>query len=109
MKNRNFKIIHGFILLIIIFLIYLSSNFGIGSRENYAKIINEAPIEYFFSRLLFNLIVFIFPFIIVLIMNKIFVKRGIEKDMIRKSYMVHFLSFLIFSIAFILLRIYHYQ
>jgi len=109
MWNKIFIVFHVFIGLLALFLIYFMSNFSIGSCETNAKPIHENPTKYFFVRLLCDLIIWLIPFILILLANRFLFKKYIANKIINRSYLIQFFVFILFSIIFITIRIFEYS
>jgi len=96
-----FKLFHLIIILSESMLLYVSSNLGIGSPERNQEIVSEEFIQFLIARVIFNAIIFLIPLLIVFFINRIFLKRGVEKKLINRSYLIHFFIFFILTGFFV--------
>lgn len=105
---NNFNVFHLIMIVLEGGLLFITSNFGIGSVEDKQKIINEEFVEYLFARVIFNIIIFLVPLILIYFINKRFLKNGIEKKLINKSYVLHLMMFCVFTSLFVWMSVMKY-
>lgn len=107
--KKTFYIIQLFLGLLVVILIYFSSNFSIGSREDKIEQISNHPVEYFASRLVFNIIIYLIPLLILIITTKIYSKKGLDKHTIKQSVIGQLLLFFLISIILIGINLIKYM
>jgi len=91
-------------------ILFVSSVFTLGTKEDHEQTIDSNPLSYFLSRLLISLLLSVGISLVILIINYIYktvLKLSLERRQLFKISLIEFLAFGVVSILFILFGMYN--
>jgi len=101
-----FTVLKGYIAFVTCIFIYLASHFSLGNNEDWDFMVRNYFWEFFFSRLLFTVLVGLIFFLLSLLLNRIFRKIVSYK---KKYVLFEFILIVFISVLFVLKSFYWYN